>query len=61
MDDGGKSFARIEATGILKRYYGELLLSLMQRWNAHAFWYDWRLDINSIADELAQKTPSMVR
>src|SRR5262245_12348902 len=26
MDDGGNSIARIQATGILKRYYGELLL-----------------------------------
>jgi pimeloyl-ACP methyl ester carboxylesterase len=54
IDDGGNSISPIEATGILKRYYGELLLSLMQSWDAHAFWYDWRLDINSTADELAQ-------
>jgi pimeloyl-ACP methyl ester carboxylesterase len=53
MDDEGNSISRIQATGILKRYYGELLLSLMQSWNAHAFWYDWRLDINSSADQLA--------
>jgi pimeloyl-ACP methyl ester carboxylesterase len=55
MDDGGNSISRIQATGILKRYYGELLLSLMQSWNAHAFWYDWRLDIDSTAEQLAQR------
>jgi pimeloyl-ACP methyl ester carboxylesterase len=55
VDDEGNSISRIQATGILKRYYGELLLSLMQRWNAHAFWFDWRLDINSSADQLALK------
>jgi pimeloyl-ACP methyl ester carboxylesterase len=53
VDDEGQSISRIQATGILKRYYGELLLSLMQSWNAHAFWFDWRLDINSAADQLA--------
>jgi hypothetical protein len=37
VGDEGDSIARIQATGILKRYYGELLLSLMQSWNAHAF------------------------
>jgi pimeloyl-ACP methyl ester carboxylesterase len=55
MDDHGNSISRIQATGILKRYYGELLLSLMQSWNTHAFWYDWRLDIDSTADQLAQR------
>ena len=47
--------SRIQATGILKRYYGELLLSLTQGWNAQAFWFDWRLDINTAADELATR------
>jgi pimeloyl-ACP methyl ester carboxylesterase len=53
LDEAGNSISRIQATGILKRYYGELLLSLMQSWNAHAFWFDWRLDINISADQLA--------
>ena len=55
VDDQGSSVSRIQATGILKRYYGELLLSLMPHWNTHAFWYDWRLDINAAADHLAMK------
>lgn len=42
--------ARVEATGILKKYYGEQLLRLNEHgWNARAFWYDWRLDIDEIA------------
>lgn len=55
LDDQGASKFRIQATGILKRYYGELLLSLMQNWNTHAFWFDWRLDINTAAELLAAK------
>jgi CHAT domain len=32
----------IHATGIMKRHYGELLLTLAQHWSVRAFWYDWR-------------------
>jgi len=53
VNDQGSSVSRIQATGILKRYYGEQLLALMQRWNTRAFWFDWRLDINTAADQLA--------
>jgi CHAT domain/Lecithin:cholesterol acyltransferase len=42
----------IRASGILKRYYGELLLSLSESWNVRAFWYDWRKDLNIAANEL---------
>jgi hypothetical protein len=50
LDNG---IERIEATGILKRYYGEQLLRLLhQGWNARAFWYDWRLDIRTTAKKL---------
>src|SRR5690606_8324430 len=42
----------IEATGIMKRYYGELLLALAERWHVHAFWYDWRKDLKISAAEL---------
>ncbi|HTG45699.1 MAG TPA: CHAT domain-containing protein, partial [Verrucomicrobiae bacterium] len=37
----------------MKRAYGELLLSLSQNWNVHAFWFDWRKDLNIAGDELA--------
>jgi len=42
----------VHATGILKKYYGELLLSLSEHWTVRAFWYDWRKDLNLAADEL---------
>jgi pimeloyl-ACP methyl ester carboxylesterase len=42
----------VRATGIMKRYYGELLLSLSERWNVRAFWFDWRKDLKVAASEL---------
>jgi pimeloyl-ACP methyl ester carboxylesterase len=42
----------IRASGILKRYYGKLLLSLSESWNVRAFWFDWRKDLKLAADEL---------
>jgi hypothetical protein len=42
----------VRATGILKRYYGELLLSLSGTWNVRAFWYDWRKDLDLAAASL---------
>jgi pimeloyl-ACP methyl ester carboxylesterase len=56
LDDNGENVSRVEATGILKRFYGEQLLGLMkQGWNTRAFWYDWRMDVNRSADILAAK------
>jgi hypothetical protein len=42
----------IHASGIMKRYYGELLLTLAENWNVHAFWYDWRKDMRIAAAQL---------
>ena len=42
----------VRATGILKSYYGHVLLALAQRWNARAFWYDWRKNLEEAADQL---------
>jgi hypothetical protein len=42
----------VRATGILKRCYGELLLSLATQWHVHAFWYDWRKEFELAAAEL---------
>jgi CHAT domain len=42
----------VHASGILKRYYGELLLALSERWRVRAFWYDWRKDLRLAADGL---------
>ncbi|HEX8290609.1 MAG TPA: hypothetical protein VF570_02560, partial [Pyrinomonadaceae bacterium] len=46
---------RVTATGIMKRYYGEMLLSLSERWDVQAFWFDWRKDLNLAADALNTK------
>jgi len=44
---------RVEATGILKRYYGEQILTLAsQGFTTRAFWYDWRQDIRELARRL---------
>jgi pimeloyl-ACP methyl ester carboxylesterase len=42
----------VRATGIVKRYYGELLLTLAESWNVHAFHYDWRKNLDIAADRL---------
>ncbi len=43
----------VRATGILKKWYSEMLLDLAaDRWNVQAFWYDWRLDVANLADAL---------
>jgi pimeloyl-ACP methyl ester carboxylesterase len=56
LSEDGRSEANskftVKATGILKRYYGELLLSLSETWNVKAFWFDWRKDLDLAADEL---------
>ncbi len=52
-DDGRSEQHDIRATGILKRYYGELLLYLAaQNWNVRPFWYDWRKDVRAAASSL---------
>ena len=51
-DDGRTAEYDIRATGILKRYYGEFLLSLAQQWNVRPFWFDWRRDIRLSASLL---------
>ena len=49
---GGGAGFEVRATGILKSYYGEALLSLARRWKAQAFWYDWRKNLDDAADQL---------
>lgn len=48
----------IRATGIMKRYYGELMLSLAENWKVQAFWYDWRKDFRLAATELQARIDS---
>lgn len=53
-EDGRTSYSglNVAATGIMKKYYGEMLLSLASDWNVRGFWFDWRKDLNLAADEL---------
>jgi pimeloyl-ACP methyl ester carboxylesterase len=55
-EDGRSSPYDVRAVGIMKSFYGELLLRLLnEQWDAHAFWFDWRKDLDVAADELDQK------
>ncbi|HYJ87439.1 MAG TPA: hypothetical protein VEW46_15360, partial [Pyrinomonadaceae bacterium] len=62
LSDDGRTEAnqkfKVAATGIMKRYYGEMLLSLSENWNVKAFWFDWRKDLDLAADELNMKMGS---
>jgi hypothetical protein len=49
--------ASVTASGILKQYYGELLLYLSGSWNVKAFFYDWRRDLNETAALLNEQLP----
>ena len=56
LSDDGRTEAnpkfRVSATSMMKRYYGELLLSLSENWNVKGFYFDWRKDLDLAADEL---------
>lgn len=43
---------RIRCSGVLKNFYGQLILSLAENWNVHAFAYDWRKDFRLAAAQL---------
>lgn len=59
LDPSGRKEAddnfKVVASGIMKRYYGEMLLSLSGQWNVQGFWFDWRKDLNLAADALNTK------
>lgn len=42
----------ITVTGMMKRPYGELLLTLAEHYYVRAFWYDWRKDFRLAAAQL---------
>jgi pimeloyl-ACP methyl ester carboxylesterase len=60
LNGAGHSIRSIEVRNPLKRYYGELQLSLLQRWNVLVFPYDWRLDIRVLARQLKEKIDTSV-
>ena len=62
LTDDGRSDANpkftVTATGIMKRYYGEMLLALSANWNVKDFYFDWRKDLDLAADSLNAKLGS---
>ena len=53
MDESGASVFDVRATGMIKRYYAELVTTLAADWKTQAFPYDWRRDLDDLADQLA--------
>jgi pimeloyl-ACP methyl ester carboxylesterase len=46
----------VSATGMIKKYYGEIMMSLQQQnWNVCQFYFDWRKDIRVASRQLAAK------
>jgi len=44
---------KVKATGILKKWYSDMMLELAaDQWNVRAFWFDWRLDLAKSAAAL---------
>jgi len=52
--DGRPEFD-VRASGVVKLFYGELILSLSERWNVQTFWYDWRRDLRDSAAMLEER------
>jgi len=52
VNDAGQPLNPSSATGLLRRYYGEMEQTLLQDWDVLSFPFDWRLDIRSSADAL---------
>ena len=62
LSDDGRSEANskytVTASGIMKRYYGEMLLALAENWNVKDFYFDWRKDLELAADSLNERISS---
>ncbi len=52
VNDAGVPLNPSGATGLLRRYYGEMEQTLLLDWDVLSFPFDWRLDIRSSADAL---------
>ncbi|HZP21825.1 MAG TPA: CHAT domain-containing protein [Terriglobales bacterium] len=52
VDDSGLPLQTSRATGLLRRYYGEIEQTLLRDWDVLSFPFDWRLDIRGSADQL---------
>ncbi len=55
LDDEGRSEFDVRASGILKLFYGELMLWLSGNWNVQTFWFDWRMDLRHSAAALEER------
>ncbi len=52
----------VRPTGILKKWYAEMLLGLAaDQWNVQPFSYDWRLDLAETADALQRRAAHHAR
>lgn len=63
-DDGLAPFDpawEARATGMMKKHYGELILSLSRRWRVLPFWFDWRKDLKVAAARLHAEIESSLR
>lgn len=58
LDDTGRSEFDVRASGILKLFYGELILCLSANWNVQTFWFDWRRDLRDSAAALEERLRS---
>jgi pimeloyl-ACP methyl ester carboxylesterase len=55
LDDSGRPEFDVRASGIIKFFYGELILSLSENWNVQTFWFDWRRDLRDSAALLEER------
>jgi pimeloyl-ACP methyl ester carboxylesterase len=55
LDVDGRPEFDVRASGVVKLYYGELILALSERWNVQTFWYDWRRDMRDSAAALEER------
>ncbi|MDY7226246.1 CHAT domain-containing protein [Hyalangium rubrum] len=55
LDSEGRPEFDVRPSGVVKLFYGELILALSERWNVQTFWYDWRRDLRDSAAALEER------
>jgi pimeloyl-ACP methyl ester carboxylesterase len=60
LDGTGTSLKPIQAPNLLKKYYGEMQLTLLNHWNVVSFPYDWRLEIRASAQGLKKQIDTIL-
>lgn len=60
LDGAGTSLKAIQSPNLLKEFYGEMQLALLEDWNVISFPYDWRLDITVLARQLKEQIDKFV-